>query len=345
MCLKGTGKPERRSTVHHVRVSESERGFIFMLSDVAGMKPGDYIRARCLTPPRLTAGAPSRGACGRLHELSARLNPLMKLANSSPKRRADAVRESVALLSEFGAGGWPAGRDATALPAETGRGKPARKGGGGGKGRGGAEEGVKTVSVSVPGFCAELSSFRREGARAEAVARMGDRRRDIEGVVLDGMSFGAVAACVNGSSAMKYGGAGGGVTAGDVERLFAGDGGTGRGFGRIVRGGRRAVRRGRQARGMRIFLAVNGGEAAAFGRFRRMSGMTMAAYARSCCLGGPPPAVPPANVRAYVRLSRLASNLTQLRNHVGRPRNPLVESAQRSVFSFRTGLLGMELDS
>ncbi|MDR1040882.1 MAG: hypothetical protein LBR80_12115 [Deltaproteobacteria bacterium] len=316
-----------RTHVHHVHVTDDEYSLIGTLSALAGMKMSHYVRCRSLTPPIMRTGEAEPGDCGALDELSARLNPHMKAANMELKKNGGnetaasmrAVAAAAALVLGFEESGW---RPAP-LPAAAGA--PA-----GGRGPGSG----KSARVSASGFLDDLGRFSAAKARDEALALLRRDRTGIVAAVSGGLPVGTLVAAANSALRLAYGGRQVRVTAADVRTILGDDV-------RASAAGGRSRRGGGQARTRRVFLIVNGPESAEFRSHRETAGMRMAAYVRRCCIQGPPVCVPPANLDAYVRLSRLTSNLTQLSFRVEGGARAAVRSARKRVGSFRLGLLGI----
>lgn len=331
------GKAVRRNVKFCIRLTESERGFIGMLSRMACMKRSDYVRERAMSVPVLKVGPPDAGACERLMGLSDRLNPLMKLANTYPRHRPAALREALGLLDEMDERGWwpDAGKATLQVPDAYMPGPPGRNARGkGGKWlehRGAPGRRADTVVVSEQDFTGSVRSFRPDGARAEALALMERHARDVRGLIRGGTGHGSVAAMASRSLAMRFGSGVVRVTACDVAGIAGGGG---------------EAPAGRDLRTKAVCLATTAAEAAEIDGRRRLAGMTMGRYVRGCCLNGLRPCVPPANYRASTQFCRLASNLTQLRNYMcGTGNAEAVLKADRRVSVFRFRLMGIEIDS
>jgi hypothetical protein len=363
--MTGSNGPRgTRKVVYHVRVTRSEKGFIDLLRALAGMGRGDFIRSRCLAEPPEAASAADGEEYGRLAGFSETLNVFMKAANQDQGKRKAMVAGAYAALAEFdGNGGWPGGS-----PESGGRkagGSAAAGGEGGGPASrpacGAAGPGAKPVfraraggrragkrrtslNVSLPAFSADAGAFDAERAREEALAAVAAGRGLVGEMVAGGMSLAQVAESANLSLALKYGGGAVRVTAADVSKALGREPAPGPGSGpRKPAGGGGAA----GPRASKVYLIVDGAEAAAVGRARKRAASTVADYARRCCLSGPPPAVPRENAEAYCRLSRLASNLTQLRNRLGRDGGPcpLIDAAHARLLAYRQGLMGVGRDS
>ncbi|MDR1039767.1 MAG: hypothetical protein LBR80_06270 [Deltaproteobacteria bacterium] len=329
-----------RDLVRHVHVTPAEYDFIEVLSALADMKTSHYIRSRCLVDPPLAAVEADAEDCRRLDALSERLNPYVKAANAARKAQlfgVDAdhmppVREAVALVAEFDRDeAWP----------EISLDPPEGSGGSGAPPRGesglSAGDHARTAKVSADGFADSLGSFDAGEAKARALEILEGKTAQIVGIVSAGTSSRAFTAAANRSLATAYPGCGVRVTEGEVRKMLRRGGwepaGDARGRGKGRPKGPQATRR--------VFLIVNARESEAFERNRAMALMGMASYVRCCAIEGPPTCCPPANNDAYMRLSRLSSNLTQLSFLAEEGSREMLLAARRRVGAFRLGLIGL----